>query len=587
MDATRIESTREAQLTKRVPHALFHLMPFPPSAPRPLLDFERHVLAALTPSNSRAERITALSQVLEQLQKPQTHIPDAQGVLAEFLACPDIESLHSPLVNEAVILSHLRRRGLSVTQYEATILGPSGLPWIVKEKVGWQVELPKLADYLPVLGALAEAVFSIHDATSTELEAFLPEELRAAFFCLQLHSLYGTPSNVRAEDVDQHRLEEFEGDGVGLWLRLLELVQVAPASKESAELLDSFGERALRRTLLRLRGKARSASLGTEESDEVPELTPVVMERTNHEHSPAPTAPRPVLTIVGDEIPPANSSEDRATLQQYAILRQPLPLALLPTAERIEEIAERLGREFPWANEAVSSLCDDLLVRRLYGAIELGSRPTLLVGLPGCGKSRLVRRISEELSVPFLPLAMGGMNDSMAILGTARGWAGGQASPIVGLLARRRTPTALVLLDEVDKVMGHTKNSVSPTVALLNLLEPEGAVRWYDTFLQTTCDLSRLMFWATANTLGPIPKPLLSRFRVVMVPEPKEEHFDAIAKCVCGDLAASWGLPRGTLPPVSLTHSAVRPRNVREVQLAVERLLVRWAATNCRPGFKH
>jgi len=47
--------------------------------------------------------------------------------------------------------------------------------------------------------------------------------------------------------------------------------------------------------------------------------------------------------------------------------------------------------------------------------------PTLLVGMPGCGKSRLVRRIAEELRVPFCPMALAGMNDSMPFAGHGPG----------------------------------------------------------------------------------------------------------------------------------------------------------------------
>lgn len=96
------------------------------------------------------------------------------------------------------------------------------------------------------------------------------------------------------------------------------------------------------------------------------------------------------------------------------------------------------------------------------------------------------------------------MNDSMALLGTARGWATGQASPLVDVMLQHTCASALVLLHEVDKVGTSSRISVPPTVALLNLLEPENAKRWYDTFLQVDCDLSKLMFWATANSLQPL-----------------------------------------------------------------------------------
>jgi len=87
-----------------------------------------------------------------------------------------------------------------------------------------------------------------------------------------------------------------------------------------------------------------------------------------------------------------------------------------------------------------------------------------------------------------------------------------------------------VLLDEIDKVGASSRNSVPPTVALLNLLEPENAKRWYDTFLQTTCDVSKLMFWATAkHPAAPIEAPAVP-LQDRPVDEPRPSDFAAIVR---------------------------------------------------------
>ncbi len=87
----------------------------------------------------------------------------------------------------------------------------------------------------------------------------------------------------------------------------------------------------------------------------------------------------------------------------------------------------------------------------------------------------MARRVAEELAVPFLPLSLAGMGDSRAILGPARGWSSGDASPLVRLLANRSRASAIVMLDELDKAHAGTRNDVQPTSALLNLLEVENA----------------------------------------------------------------------------------------------------------------
>jgi ATP-dependent Lon protease len=213
--------------------------------------------------------------------------------------------------------------------------------------------------------------------------------------------------------------------------------------------------------------------------------------------------------------------------------------------------------------------------------------PTLLVGLPGCGKSRMARRIAEELKTPFHALSFAGMGDSRAILGTARGWSGGQPSPILNLMVSGASASQLVLLDELDKARSDTKNDIDPTSALLNLLEPESARCWYDTYLQTPCDLTKLMFLATANLLSPIPKPLLSRLRVVLVPEPRREDFRTIARGALVDIAREWDLPERTFESVGDAMTLGAARNAREIRAFARAYLHDWARKTLGPGRRH
>ncbi|MBV5330932.1 hypothetical protein JZU69_00575, partial [bacterium] len=62
------------------------------------------------------------------------------------------------------------------------------------------------------------------------------------------------------------------------------------------------------------------------------------------------------------------------------------------------------------------------------------------------------------------------------------------------------------MLDEVEKATNRSLNSSPPASVLLSLLEPETANRWFDSFLQVPCDLSRLTYIATANALGGISR---------------------------------------------------------------------------------
>ncbi len=111
----------------------------------------------------------------------------------------------------------------------------------------------------------------------------------------------------------------------------------------------------------------------------------------------------------------------------------------MPTLQEVQRVLEQLRGEFPWATAAVDALAEDLLPRAAFSGVELGLTPTLLYGPPGCGKSRLARRVAELTGVAFMALPMAGASDGSVLLGTARGWASGQPSPIIEMLLSRES----------------------------------------------------------------------------------------------------------------------------------------------------
>jgi len=290
------------------------------------------------------------------------------------------------------------------------------------------------------------------------------------------------------------------------------------------------------------------------------------------------------LTVITEAIPKGTSSEDQATIKRYSALCKPQPIARMPSAAWLIEREKVLLAEFPWASRVVRGIFQDLIARSCCGVTEVGIRPILILGAPGIGKTRLARRVAEELGLAFLPLTLAGMDDSRMILGTARGWSSGQPSPLLDVLLRNGTSSAVVLLDEIEKATNRTQNSPPMSSALLGLLEPETVCRWVDSYLQVKCDLSRLVFIATANSLVGISKPLLSRLVIMEIERPTAQQLLQAIPHVMSDLTREWGVVNGLFPEVHAGDLGGVPKNVRELRLLCRDYLLEWVQATLGPN---
>jgi endopeptidase La len=140
-----------------------------------------------------------------------------------------------------------------------------------------------------------------------------------------------------------------------------------------------------------------------------------------------------------------------------------------------------------------------------------------LVGPPGVGKTMIAKGLGEALSIPFVQINIGGLDDACVLCGHSYTYSGAQPGLIVRKMVEAGNARCIIYFDELDKVCKkHDVNEIHNV--FIHLTDPNTNSEFHDKFFQeVTFPIDKALIVFSYNDSEKIDKILRDRIHEVNI----------------------------------------------------------------------
>jgi ATP-dependent Lon protease len=195
---------------------------------------------------------------------------------------------------------------------------------------------------------------------------------------------------------------------------------------------------------------------------------------------------------------------------------------------------ENMVHDFPHFSEIINYLVLSLKVRDLTDGI-LKFKHLLLVGEHGIGKNAFVRRLNEVLGYVGNSINMTSVMAPFELAGMDAGWNSSAPGFFFNSILKNNAANPVIILDDLDKVTINP-NQGNVNTAILELIEPSNAKKYYERFFQIDINMSYISVIGLANNVDDIDRGVLDLLKVFKVEKPSVAAISSIVFSIYKEL---------------------------------------------------